>query len=155
MAIVDVRSMSPEEKEAFHREAESRIQPLGYEIPDSGRPKDVMPLGRTERMRALVQIVKDGGENNLHYHTNSDTTWVVLKGKVRFYGLGDELIGEYGPTEGILMPGGARYWFEKAGDEPLELLQVVAVETGAKGERINVEKHKDWMKDQELLQVYE
>jgi hypothetical protein len=54
-------------------------------------------MGKSERMRALVQIVRDGGENNLHYHTNSDTTWVVMKGRVRFYGLGDRLIGEYGP----------------------------------------------------------
>jgi mannose-6-phosphate isomerase-like protein (cupin superfamily) len=102
-----------------------------------------------------VQIVKDGGENNLHYHTNSDTTWVVMKGLVRFYGLGDKLIGEYGPGQGIMIPGGARYWFEKAGTETLELLQVVAVEPGAKGERINIDKHKDWMKGQELLEVYE
>jgi mannose-6-phosphate isomerase-like protein (cupin superfamily) len=155
MAIVDVRKMTPEEKEAFHREAETRIQPLAYAAPDSGKPKDVLMLGKTGRMRTLVQIVKSGGENNLHYHTNSDTTWMVLKGRVRFYGLGDTLIGEYGPGEGILMPGGARYWFEKAGDDDLELLQVVAAETGAKAERINVEAHKDWMKAEPLLTVYE
>ena len=155
MAIVDVRKMTPEEKEAFHREAETRIQPLAYAAPDSGKPKDVLMLGKTGRMRTLVQIVKSGGENNLHYHTNSDTTWMVLKGRVRFYGLGDTLIGEYGVGEGILMPGGARYWFEKAGDDELELLQVVAAETGAKAERINVEAHKDWMKSEPLLTVYE
>jgi len=155
MAIVDVRKMTPEEKEAFHREAETRIQPLAYAAPDSGKPKDVLMLGKTGRMRTLVQIVKSGGENNLHYHTNSDTTWMVLKGRVRFYGLGDKLIGEYGVGEGILMPGGARYWFEKAGDDDLELLQVVAAETGAKSERINVEAHKDWMKSEPLLTVYE
>jgi mannose-6-phosphate isomerase-like protein (cupin superfamily) len=155
MAIVDVRKMTPEEKEAFHREAETRIQPLAYAAPDSGKPKDVLMLGKTGRMRTLVQIVKSGGENNLHYHTNSDTTWMVLKGRVRFYGLGDTLIGEYGVGEGILMPGGARYWFEKAGDDDLELLQVVAAETGAKAERINVEAHKDWMKSEPLLTVYE
>ena len=155
MAIVDVRSMSPDEKEAFHREAETRIQPLGFTPPETDKPKDVELLGRTKRMRTLVQIVKDGGENNLHYHTNTDTSWVVLKGRVRFYGLGDELIGEYGPSEGLLIPGGARYWFEKAGDGTLELLQVVAVETGAKGERINIERHKGWMEDREMLKVYE
>jgi mannose-6-phosphate isomerase-like protein (cupin superfamily) len=155
MAVVDVRRMTPEEKEAFHKEAETRIQPLAYAVPDSGKPKDVMMLGKTGRMRTLVQVVKDGGENNLHYHTNSDTTWMVMQGRVRFYGLGDKLIGEYGPGEGILMPGGARYWFEKAGDEELHLLQVVAAEPGAKAERINLDAHKDWMKSEELLTVYE
>jgi mannose-6-phosphate isomerase-like protein (cupin superfamily) len=155
MAIVDVRKMSPEEKERFHREAETRMQPLSYAAPKTDRPKDVMMMGRTERMRALVQIVKDGGENNLHYHTNSDTTWVVMKGRVRFYGLGDKLIGEYGSGEGIMIPGGARYWFEKAGDETLEILQIVAYEPGAKAERINLDTHKDWMKSEGQLTVYE
>jgi mannose-6-phosphate isomerase-like protein (cupin superfamily) len=99
MPIVDVRKMTQEEKEAFHRDAEAKLQPISYAPPQSGKPKDVVMMGKTERMRALVQIVRDGGENNLHYHTNSDTTWMVMKGRVRFYGLGDKLIGEYGPGE--------------------------------------------------------
>jgi mannose-6-phosphate isomerase-like protein (cupin superfamily) len=155
MAIVDVRKMSPEEKEHFHREAETRLQPLSYAVPNADRPKDVVMMGRTERMRALVQIVRNGGENNLHYHTNSDTSWVVMKGRVRFYGLSDRLIGEYGPGEGIMIPGGARYWFEKTGDETLEILQIVACEPGAKAERINLDAHKDWMKGEQQLTVYE
>jgi mannose-6-phosphate isomerase-like protein (cupin superfamily) len=155
MGIVDVRKMTPVEKEAFHKEAEAKLQPISYAAPKSDKPKDVLMMGKTERMRALVQIVRDGGENNLHYHTNSDTTWMVMKGRVRFYGLGDTLIGEYGPGEGIMIPGGARYWFEKSGDETLEILQIVAAEQGAKAERINVEKHKDWMESSELLKVYE
>jgi mannose-6-phosphate isomerase-like protein (cupin superfamily) len=155
MAIVDVRAMTPEEKEAFHREAESRIQTVNYAAPDTGHPKDVLMLGRTERLRALVQVVRDGGENNLHYHTNSDTLWLVLKGRVRFYGLEDRLLGEFGPHEGIVMPGGARYWFEKTGDDGLEILQVVAKEPEAKAERINLDQHKDWMKGEALLTVYE
>ena len=148
----EVRRMSPEEKEAFHLEAEARMQPIKFAHPDSGRPKDVLMLTKTPRLRTLVQIVKDGGENNLHYHTNSDTCWMVLKGRVRFYGLGDKLIDEYGPRQGILIPEGSRYWFEKAGDEVLELLQVVGVDTrGGKSERINLTQHKEWMKDYDGL----
>jgi len=151
----EVRKMTAQEKEAFHREAEARMQPLRYAPPASDNPKDVVMMGRSARMRALVQIVREGGENNLHYHTGSDTTWVVLKGRVRFYGVGDVLIGEYGPREGILIPEGSRYWFEKTGDETLELLQVVGVEPGAKGQRINIEQHKDWMEGNERLTTYE
>jgi mannose-6-phosphate isomerase-like protein (cupin superfamily) len=152
----EVRKMSPEQKEAFHREAETRMQPVKYTPPDSGKPKDVLMLAKSSRLRTLVQIVREGGENNLHYHTNSDTCWVVLKGRVRFYGLGDKLIGEYGPTEGILIPEGSRYWFEKAGDEQLELLQVVGTAgVQGKSERINIEKHKDWMEGSEQLTTYE
>ena len=152
----EIGKMSAQQKEAFHREAEARMQPIAYTPPDSERPKDVVMLARSGRLRTLVQIVREGGENNLHYHTNSDTTWVVLRGRARFYGVGDVLIGEYGPREGILIPGGARYWFEKAGDEVLELLQVVGVDPrGGKSERINLDAHKDWMEDNERLKTYE
>jgi mannose-6-phosphate isomerase-like protein (cupin superfamily) len=152
----EISRMSPEQKEAFHREAEARMQTLRYTAPQSDKPKDVVMLGRSTRLRTMVQIVKEGGENNLHYHINSDTTWLVLKGRARFYGLGDVLIGDYGPGEGILIPGGSRYWFEKAGEEVLELLQVVGLEPGGgKSERINLDQHKDWMKDDERLTTYE
>jgi mannose-6-phosphate isomerase-like protein (cupin superfamily) len=153
----DIRKLTPEEKEAFHRAAEERLQPIRYTPPPaSGKPKDVLMLARASHLRALVQIVREGGENNLHYHTNSDTTWLVLKGRARFYGVGDALIGEYGPHEGILIPGGARYWFEKCGDETLELLQVVGVEpNGGKSERVNLDRHKAWMDDNSRLTTYE
>ena len=155
MDKTDVASLSPEQKEAFHRAAEAKMQPVKYTAPDSGRPKDVVLLAKSDRLRALVQIVRDGGENNLHYHTNSDTCWVVLQGRVRFYGVGDKLIGEYGPKEGILIPEGSRYWFEKTGDEDLEILQMVGIVAGGKGERINIDQHKAWMEGDERLTTYE
>ena len=49
---------------------------------------------------------------------------MVLSGRVRFYGEGDVLVGEFGPREGVLVPRNFKYWFEAVGDEPLELLQV-------------------------------
>ncbi len=57
--------------------------------------------------------------------------------------------------KGIAIPGGARYWFEKSGDVELELLQFVSFDSsGGKPQRVNVEKHKDWMTDP-YLRVYE
>jgi len=155
MSIADPRKMTAEEREAFHRSAEQRMQPFHYEKPNTDRVKSIVTLVKGELVRLHVQVVKDGGENNLHYHTGSETAWMVLKGRVRFYGVGDEVIGEFGPHEGILIPSGARYWFEKVGDEDLELLQMVGYDRrdGARAERINVETHKEWMTDPEL-QVY-
>lgn len=140
------------DKEAMHREAEARVKNFKYEKPaPSGRPKDVVSLTRGSMLKVHVQVVHDGGENNLHYHTNSETAWMVLRGRVRFYGVGDEVLGEYGPHEGIFIPGGARYWFEKVGDEDLELLQMVGIAGAA--QRVNVDAHKDWMHEK-YLQVY-
>ncbi len=90
--------MSPEEKEAFHRDCESKVKTLKYEQKplSSDSPKDIIPLVKTRLGRLAVQVVHEGGENNLHYHNNSDTTWFVLRGRVKFYGPGDVLIAELG-----------------------------------------------------------
>lgn len=148
--------MSPAEKEAYHRDAEARIRTFRYQKPpETGQVKQIANLFRSDLIRLNVQIVTEGGENNLHYHTGGDNCWMVLRGAARFYGVGDTLLGEFGPNQGILLPGGSRYWFEKVGAEDLEILQIVCKETrGAKTERINLERHKDWMAD-EYLQVYE
>jgi len=147
------RDMSTDEREAFHRNAEAAIKTFRYEKPaPNGRPKQLAWLVRRPMMEVLVQVVKEGGENNLHYHTNSETTWMVLKGRARFVGLGDKVLAELGPMEGILLPGGSRYRFCKIGDEDLEILQMVSVaaESGAAAERINLETHKEWMVSPEL-----
>jgi mannose-6-phosphate isomerase-like protein (cupin superfamily) len=152
-----ITTMTPEEKEAFHAEAESRVRTFKYEKPKpSGKPKDITWLVQSGLIKQLVQVVRDGGENNLHYHTNSETTWMVLSGGVRFYGPGDKVIAELGPNEGILLPGGARYWFEKVGEGDLVLLQTIAVErSSGQDQRVNVERHKDWMESDKFLKVYE
>jgi mannose-6-phosphate isomerase-like protein (cupin superfamily) len=146
--------MNPEEKEAYHREQESKVKTFEYVRPQSENEKDILRLAKTRLSGFGVQVLRQGGENNLHYHNNSDTTWFVLRGGVRFYGPGDVLIAELGPEEGISIPGGARYWFEKTGDVDLELLQCVAFDPAGESQRVNVEKHKDWMTDP-YLQVYE
>ena len=155
MDAATLAKMSPEEKEAFHREQETKVQTFAYQRPEAGDgPKDIVRLAKTRLGGFMVQVIHEGGENNLHYHNNSDTTWFVLRGGAKFYGPGDVLIAELGPEEGIAIPGGARYWFEKTGEADLELLQCVAYDTAGKSERINVEQHKDWMTD-ERLRVYE
>ena len=117
---------SPEQQEAVHREAEARVQPFVF-----ARPADLPPntktyhkLASTPLVSSEVQIVPEGGENNLHYHTGEDGFWMVLRGRVRFHGP-DGPTGEYGPMEGVLMPRNARYWFEavECGEE-LQILHV-------------------------------
>ena len=71
---------------------------------------------------------------------------------MRFYGPGDVLLGEVGPNQGVFMPAGSRYWFEKAGTEDLEVLQQVF--KSGKSERVNIDAHKTWMED-DMLKIYE
>jgi mannose-6-phosphate isomerase-like protein (cupin superfamily) len=144
--------MAPSEKEAYHRAAEARIRTIEYIRPQSDKVKDVAWLMQSPEIVVAVQVVKDGGENNLHYHINADQVYFVLKGRVRFTGVDDVLLGEAGPQQGIFVPGGARYWFEKVGNEDLEVLQLVF--KSGKSERINIESHKPWM-DDEMLKIYE
>jgi mannose-6-phosphate isomerase-like protein (cupin superfamily) len=127
------------EKEKIHLEAESRVHTFRYAAPSEvDRVKQMVNMVRTPNVRVQVQVVHEGGENNLHYHTNSDGVWMVLKGAAKFYG-----------------PGGARYWFETTGDVPLEILHITAVENAkTKDQRINVDRHKDWMTESNL-QVYD
>ena len=117
-----------------HEAAEADPVTFSYEKPEGVHAgKGFVTLGRKDIVRGAVQVVKKhGGENNLHYHTTSASFWMVLKCRVRFYGPGDVLIGEFGPHEGTITPRYARYWFENVGDEDLEILQVSAFSEGAK-----------------------
>ena len=114
-----------------------------YEKPPSQETaKAIVGLCQTDIIRGAVQVIKEGGDNNLHSHTGMDGFWMVLKGRARYYGPGDEVLGEFGVHEGIVMPRGAQYWFESVGDETLELLQVVAFDRDLKNERVDVEAQK-------------
>ncbi|HEU0070883.1 MAG TPA: hypothetical protein VFS04_06275 [Alphaproteobacteria bacterium] len=118
---------------ARHEAAEANAASFSYEKPSGvNTAKGSVRLGKAGQIRGVVQIVKkNGGENNLHYHTTTDTFWMVLKGRVKFYGPGDVVIGEFGPNEGTFTPAYSRYWFENSGEDDLELLQVAALHAGA------------------------
>jgi mannose-6-phosphate isomerase-like protein (cupin superfamily) len=131
--------------QAQHEAAEAKVKTFHYQKPESvGAGKGFVGLARTDIVKGVVQVVKkDGGENNLHYHKRMDSFWFVLKGRVRFYGPDDVLIGEFGPNEGTVTPRFSRYWFENAGDEDLELLQVAAYLPGAtEGGRTDVSQQR-------------
>jgi mannose-6-phosphate isomerase-like protein (cupin superfamily) len=114
-----------------HDAAEGAIQTFSFKAPAIyDRRKAIVRLTSNERGQAAVHCLGQGGENNLHYHAGVDITWMVLKGRARFYGPEDVVRGEFGPHEGILIPAGARYWFESCGTEDLELLQIKTFHKG-------------------------
>jgi hypothetical protein len=66
---------------------------------------------------------------------------MVLKGTVQFYGVGDKLLGEFGPMQGVQLPQYARYWFTSVGEEEAHLLQMAGYPVGAsKKNRVTLER---------------
>lgn len=108
---------------------------FSYRTPEFNGPNAKVWLARSDIMFAAVKVIREGGENNLHSHTALDGFWLVLKGRARFYGEGDALLGDLGPHEGIFLPRGVMYWFEATGDELLEILQVEAIDKSVENRR--------------------
>jgi mannose-6-phosphate isomerase-like protein (cupin superfamily) len=116
-----------------------------YQTPEFQGVKKSMILCNSDLMKVMVQVVKDGGENNLHSHTGDDAFWYVINGAVKFYGAGDKLIGEFKKGEGILIPRGFQYWFESSASEPLEILRVTAKDQSVENKRVDHTPQKRWM----------
>ena len=93
--------------------------------PARRKGKAYVKLVKSDVMMAETQIVTEGGENNMHSHPATDGFWWVVRGRARFYDENDQPT-EVGAEEGIFVPRGVPYWFEKAGDETLHLLHVAA-----------------------------
>ncbi len=111
-------------------------QVFRYEAPDNDRSKNLTVLCKTDRLAADMQLVKEGGENRLHSHTSSDGFFLVLEGRVTFYGEGDVVLAELGRDEGVVMPHGYKYWFASSSDEPLRILHVAASDPNVKDVRL-------------------
>jgi mannose-6-phosphate isomerase-like protein (cupin superfamily) len=119
-----------------------------HQTPNFEGVKKTWHVCNTDLMKVQVQVVKNGGENNLHTHTGEDAFWYVISGAVKFYGEGDKLIGEYQKGEGIVIPRGFKYWFESAAAEPLEILRVTAKDQSIENKRLDLSPQKQWMIDQ-------
>ena len=116
-----------------------------HKTPEFEGVKKTWQVCNSDLMKVQVQVVKSGGENNLHTHTGEDAFWYVVSGAVRFYGEGDKVIGEYQKGEGILVPRGFKYWFESASSDALEILRVTAKDQNIENKRVDLSPQKDWM----------
>jgi len=115
----------------------SAFEPFKYERPADTQGKTHVKLAGSEFFQADVQLIGSEGYTNLHSHSGNDGFWFVLSGRARFYGSEDEAIAELGPREGIHVPHSTPYWFEAAGDEPLEILHVAARTNAANDKRVD------------------
>jgi mannose-6-phosphate isomerase-like protein (cupin superfamily) len=90
-----------------------------YERPEFESRQRVVMMARSENMSCLIHTIKNGGEENLHSHPESDAYWFVLDGTAQFFGEGDTELGTISKHEGIFIPRGFQYWFKGLGDEIL------------------------------------
>lgn len=98
------------------------------------RGKTSTSLVRAGQLGIGVQVASsDGGETNLHAHPGTDSAWMVLGGKAKFYTVNDRPIAELGKNEIVSIPAGAPYWFESSSDEPLVILHITSRIPGLEG----------------------
>ncbi len=118
-------------EENIARQPKEQPFKFGYVAPDpESYKRGMISLVRSDILIGAVQFFKKGGgERNLHSHDALDGFWFVLSGKARFYGNDNSIIGDIGAHEGVFIPRNAPYWFEQIGDEPLQILQIEAVDT--------------------------
>ena len=104
--------------------------------------KKSVKLARTDLIGATIQVVAEGGENNLHAHPATDSVWIVLDGEVTFYGEGDKVVARLQRYQGLLISRGTPYWFESSSEKPLVILHMTANDPNDKRERINYTPRK-------------
>lgn len=127
-------------KEAFFRNKEENFTPFSFKRPDDlpeGRRAHVR-LCKGSLVRGTVQILPSGGDTNIHCHPDADGFWFVIQGKVEWKNVDGELLGVFGPGEGIMVPRYSRYSFNQTGDEELHLLQVVASANDGSKRRVGI-----------------
>src|SRR3546814_12509013 len=75
-----------------HTDAKMKV--FSYRPPqEMKRKRAFVPMVRSDIMFAMVQIIKEGGEQELHSHGGQDGFWFVLRGSARFYGERDVELG--------------------------------------------------------------
>jgi mannose-6-phosphate isomerase-like protein (cupin superfamily) len=108
-----------------------RIAP---ELPE-GRELAVEVLAGSDIERAIVHIIKEGGENDLHAHRGQDAMWLVLDGQITFFDERHEAVAVLNPRDGLFVPRGTPYYFTSTGQETAILLRVSAKATDVPNER--------------------
>ena len=113
-------------KESFHESAEAMIRTFSFAVPDMppDQKRAECPLAKTNSCKLEIKVLRHGWVGKLHYHPNMDGIWMVIKGRIRWYGPHGRVHGEFGPYEGIIQPENSRYWFESVGDEEAWLIQI-------------------------------
>ncbi len=108
-------------------------------LPVQGRTNQM--LAATPNMTLILKTYANGGENELHGHTNEDHVFIVLQGAATFFGPNGEA-RRVEKNDCVLLPRLAMYRFAaEEGGEPLVMARVGAILNAEKdaNARIDVE----------------
>ncbi len=118
--------------------SQSQIESFKFEAPTAlDAPKMHFQMARSKILGLGIQVLKEGGETNLHAHGDQDAVWWVLGGKVRFYDGIESVFGDFGPNEGVAIPRSTPYWFESASNEPLTIIRASSRDKYSRTTRLN------------------
>ncbi len=135
---------------------EPKAEILKFTRPDEASydGKAVVRLAQSDILFSAIQIIKAGGDNNLHSHAGMDGLWFVLSGRARFYGTEEDVvIAELDTHQGIFIPRNFPYWFEQIGADTLELLQVEAIDRSVKNTRKDYKNQKSSATDVQMFRM--
>ena len=110
-----------------------RVEP---ELPE-GRNRAVERLASNDHMSAIVHIIKQGGENDLHAHRAQDAVWLVLEGQITFYDETHQPVAVLNPRDGLFVPRGAPYYFSSTGTDTAVIMRVSAKAADVPNERLD------------------
>lgn len=90
-------------------------------LPKQGRQDTLAAKG--DRTRVVIKTYAQGGENEMHTHPNEDHVFMVLQGAIEMH-MPDGTSRVVKTHEGVLLEGGAYYWFKSCGDKPLVMARI-------------------------------
>jgi mannose-6-phosphate isomerase-like protein (cupin superfamily) len=120
------------------RQRDFEVFEIRPQLLESGKTSSTLLRGQT--ISCGVQVIAEGGENNLHTHPNNEAIWLVMQGEAGFYTTDDKLVAKVGRYQAIYVPNGAPYWFENSNpEENLVILRLGARVADAPDQRGRVD----------------
>ena len=106
-------------------EAPHSFRTFDLHVPLLERGKVTTTLAMTDILGFQIQVADVGGENVLHAHPNEDQVFVVLQGEATWYTDAEatQVACVAGPLQGVLVPRGTVYWYQKTSEGNLVVLR--------------------------------
>jgi mannose-6-phosphate isomerase-like protein (cupin superfamily) len=102
-----------------------------------GKRRTVELLAQDDITTAIVHVMKEGGENDLHAHRAQDEVWLVLEGQITFFGETHQEVARLNPRDGLFIPRGVAYYFSSTGTEQAVMIRFSAKATDVPNERLD------------------